>query len=219
MLTRIPFYRDLIISSFTCDNCGYQNNSTQSANKIQDLGVKIKLLVKTQADLNREMVKSDYALFKIPSIDFEIQPQTQKGMLTTIEGMIDTVTSNLEADVEMRKDQNPELAEKLSEFIKKLNSLKNLQEPFEVILDDPSGDSFIENPIAPNKDPQLQIAHYKRTNEQNEEYGFDDEALNEDTNDKEDDEETDLRNEVCKFQGNCPNCNGNYNGLNNKFKF
>ena len=216
MLTRIPFYRDLIISSFTCDNCGYQNNSTQSANKIQDLGVKIKLLVKTEADLNRELVKSDYASFKIPSIDFEIQPQTQKGMLTTIEGIINNVISNLEADVDLRKEQDPELAEKLREFIKKVNNLKNLQEPFEIVLDDPSGDSFIENPNAPNKDPQLQVTHYKRTKEQNEEYGFDDEAVNEETknqekneNENENDEETDLRNEVCKFQGNCPNCNGN----------
>ena len=29
--------------------------------------------------MNREVVKSDYAIFRIPLIDFEIPPKTQKG--------------------------------------------------------------------------------------------------------------------------------------------
>jgi zinc finger protein len=81
MLTRIPFYRDVVISSFSCENCGFQNNSVESANKIQDKGVRIKLLVKDETDLNREMVKSDFATFRIPIIDFEIPPLTQKGCM------------------------------------------------------------------------------------------------------------------------------------------
>ena len=79
LLTRIPFYRDVIISSFTCDHCHFQNNGIESANRIQDKGIRYKLEVKNSKDLNREMVKSDYALFKIPAIDFEIPPNTQKG--------------------------------------------------------------------------------------------------------------------------------------------
>ena len=132
MLTRIPFYRDVVISSFTCENCGYQNNSTQSANKIQDLGVKIKLTVKNQQDLNRELVKSDYALFKIPSLDFEIQPMTQKALLTTVEGMIDNVVTNLKSEIESKNDQDKDLTDKLKLFVEKLINLKNINEPFEV---------------------------------------------------------------------------------------
>jgi zinc finger protein len=79
LLTRIPFYRDVIISSFSCDHCHTQNNGVESANKIQDRGVRYKLEVKDQKDLNREMVKSDHALLQIPAIDFEIPSHTQKG--------------------------------------------------------------------------------------------------------------------------------------------
>ena len=43
MLTKIPFYRDVIISSFRCDHCHYNNNGIESANKIQEHGVKIKI--------------------------------------------------------------------------------------------------------------------------------------------------------------------------------
>ena len=79
LLTRIPFYRDVIISSFSCEHCNYQNNGIESANKIQERGVRYKLLVANEKDLNREVVKSDNGTFQIPLIDFEIPPRTQKG--------------------------------------------------------------------------------------------------------------------------------------------
>ena len=79
MLTRIPFYRDVVISSFACEHCNFKNNSVESANKIADKGLNIKLTVKNEKDLNRELVKSDFATFKIPALDFEIPPMTQKG--------------------------------------------------------------------------------------------------------------------------------------------
>ena len=79
MLTRIPFYRDVIISSFECEHCHFKNNGIESANKIQEHGVRIKLTVSREADLNRELVKSDHATLSIPEIEFEIPPTNQKG--------------------------------------------------------------------------------------------------------------------------------------------
>lgn len=79
MLTKIPFYRDVIISSFSCEHCHIQNNGIDSANKIQERGVKYVLTVSNEKDLNRELVKSDYATLRIPLVDFEIPPLTQKG--------------------------------------------------------------------------------------------------------------------------------------------
>ena len=79
MLTRIPFYRDVVISSFCCEHCNFINNGIESANKIQEKGVRIKLTVDDATDLNRELVKSDYASLEIPAIDLEIPAMTQKG--------------------------------------------------------------------------------------------------------------------------------------------
>ena len=79
MLTRIPFYRDVIISSFSCEHCHCINNGIESANRIQDNGVKYKLKITDAKDLNRELVKSDYAMFQIPLVNFEIPQRTQKG--------------------------------------------------------------------------------------------------------------------------------------------
>jgi C4-type Zn-finger protein len=39
-LTRIPFYKDVIVSSFSCNSCGYHNSELQPGGKIQEKGVK-----------------------------------------------------------------------------------------------------------------------------------------------------------------------------------
>lgn len=40
------------------------------------------------------------------------------------------------------------------------------------IIDDPSGDSFIENPNAPKRDPRIIQSYYRRNMEQNEMLGI-----------------------------------------------
>lgn len=65
--------------SFTCDQCGYQNNEIQSGAPISDKGVNFVLNVKSESDLNRQVVKSDYASINLVEIDFEIPPKSQKG--------------------------------------------------------------------------------------------------------------------------------------------
>jgi C4-type Zn-finger protein len=48
-----------------------------------------------EADLNRQLIKSDSASVLFPSLDFEIPPKTQKGEISTIEGFISTGLSSL----------------------------------------------------------------------------------------------------------------------------
>lgn len=79
LLTKIPYYKDVVVMSFTCEHCGYQNNELQSGTPIAELGVKYVLTVETVDDLNRQVVKSDYASIKIPDVDFEIPAKTQNG--------------------------------------------------------------------------------------------------------------------------------------------
>uniref|UniRef100_A0A3B4YSU7 ZPR1 zinc finger n=1 Tax=Seriola lalandi dorsalis TaxID=1841481 RepID=A0A3B4YSU7_SERLL len=98
LLTRIPFFKEIIVSSFSCGHCGGSNTEIQSAGRIQDQGVCYSLKVKTKQDLNREVVKADSATTRIPELDFEIPPFTQKGSLSTIEGLLDRAVAGLEQD-------------------------------------------------------------------------------------------------------------------------
>ena len=42
---------------------------------------------------------------------------------------------------------------------------------FNKVIDDPTGNSYVENKLAPQIDPQLNMEHYKRSEQQNKELG------------------------------------------------
>ncbi|KAM5245658.1 zinc finger protein ZPR1 [Ctenodactylus gundi] len=201
LLTKIPFFKEIIVSSFSCEHCGWNNTEIQSAGRIQDQGVRYTLAVRAQEDMNREVVKTDSATTRIPELDFEIPAFSQKGALTTIEGLINRAISGLEQDQPTRRANEEVIAERIDEFIVKLKELKQVASPFTLIIDDPSGNSFVENPHAPLKDDALVITHYNRTSQQDELLGLQAEA-SEGTL-----EEEDLRSEVLQFNTNCPECN------------
>ncbi|XP_023022950.2 zinc finger protein Zpr1 [Leptinotarsa decemlineata] len=214
LLTKIPFYKELVLMSFSCEECGYQNNEIQSGAAIAEKGVRFTLKVNTPRDLNRQVVKSDYTSIKIIELDFEVPAKSQKGEVTTIEGVIDRSVSALEQDQPARREQHPEVAVQIDKFINKLRYLKDLETSFTFVLEDISGNSFIENPNAPAIDEQCSVQYFIRNNEQNKELGI------LDTDEVKSKEENailhsipegeftleDLEGEVLQFPTNCPNC-------------
>ncbi|XP_029288679.1 zinc finger protein ZPR1 [Cottoperca gobio] len=209
LLTKIPFFREIIVSSFSCDNCSWSNTEIQSAGRIQDQGICYTLKVKTKQDLDREVVKADSATTRIPELDFEIPPFTQKGALSTIEGLLDRAAAGLEQDQPVRRVTNPEVAEQIAEFIQKLMKLKEIESEFTLVIEDPSGNSFVENPFAPQKDEALTVSMFNRTIQQDMQLGL---RAEDDFDDDEEEEpagndiET-MKNEVLAFKTNCPECN------------
>lgn len=174
LLVHIPHFREVIVSSFSCDECGYQNQEIQFGGKFGDKGVHYELELKSPKDLNRQIVKSDYCTFSIPHLDFEIPPLTQRGKLNTIEGMIMNSIDDLSKLQPVRKIQNIEMYNKVEAFLSKLRTLINNPDfvPFKIILDDPSGNSNVENPLAPKTDPQLSVRYYDRSDEQDKMIGL-----------------------------------------------
>lgn len=199
-LTKIPFFKDVVVGSFTCDKCGYQNSELKPAGAIQEKGVKYKVLIKDQNDLNRQIVQMNTATVSIPSLDFEAPPNV--GVLTTVEGVIQRAIDGLNQHQVLRRIQEPEVAAKIDEFIIKLQNLAELKEPFEMIMDDPSGNSFVENLMAPKADPNMTISHYKRSKKQDAQLGI----LESEEEEKKEEMFTG-KDEVITFETNCHNCN------------
>ena len=122
--------------------------------------------------MNRQLVKSDRATISIPALDFEIPPNTQKGVFTTIEGVLDRALENLGASQAARRDVDAAGADAVEAFLGRLRELREGRAlPFTLILDDPSGNSFLENPLAPRHDPALRVHYYTRTEEANHDLG------------------------------------------------
>jgi len=171
LFTTIPFFKEVIIMSFRCPHCGYSSNEIQPGGAVQDRGCIYNFSLNKSEDLQRHIVKSESAVIRIPELEFEIPKG--KGVLTTLEGLLSTVIENLSDSQEDRRKATPEIADQVELFMTKLSGYSQGSSlPFTLVIDDPSGNSFLENPDAPKTDPQMKITEYIRTKEQQEGLGL-----------------------------------------------
>ncbi|KAG6856304.1 hypothetical protein H0H87_005717 [Tephrocybe sp. NHM501043] len=189
MLTSIPYFREVIVMSFRCEHCGTSNNEIQSAGKIQEEGALYTARILARSDLDRQIVRSPSCEIIIPELDLTLPP-TSRGQLTTVEGLIRDVYTDLNMDQPLRRIQDPEgyatiqgLVEKLKAILGdededddetkmgEINAVKAADkdaplQPFTLKLDDPAGNSWIEF-MASMADPKWNMRQYRRTLEQN----------------------------------------------------
>lgn len=174
LLTKIPFFREIVIMSFSCESCGFHNNEIQSAGEIQPKGAKYAFRMERDDDFQRQVVKSDICAFRIEDIDLEIPPG--KGQYTNLEGIISAVKLDLESHQEERMKQMPEVGEKVAGVISTLTDmLEGRKFPFMVSADDPSGNSSIE-PRPGDAAGKWAKSDYNRTPAQNAALGLGDDV-------------------------------------------
>nr|XP_027201314.1 zinc finger protein ZPR1-like [Dermatophagoides pteronyssinus] len=159
----IPFYRTVLISSFSCPHCHLQNNTVESIAPLQPFGKDLTLRLLTAADLDRHLVISEYCTFRIAQLQFEMPPCNRRTHFSTVEGTILKVAENLEEKIAQDAKLLPAEREQLAAFVAKLKQLLDREHfsPFEVELSDPSGNSYVENYLAPESDPQIVSRNYK----------------------------------------------------------
>ncbi|KAI2801500.1 hypothetical protein RDWZM_008490 [Blomia tropicalis] len=199
LLTEIPFFKQVVVISFHCDHCHFHNNELQPAQKIAAKGIRYELKVTNVKDLSRQVVKTEWAQVKIPEIDFEVKQQS--GLITTVEGILDRAINGLKHTYDV-SDGDEEDKAPLKLYIEKMEALKTVSQCFTIIIEDISGNSFVENLVAPEPDPQLETGNFIRTIEDDKLLGIyqSDELENNDEKDV-------MKNEVLQFSTNCPHCN------------
>lgn len=170
LLTRIPFFREIIIMSFECPQCGLKNSEVQPAGEIQQRGHKYKFKVDSKEDLNRQLVKSDTCVFRVEDEDLEIP--SGRGQLTNLEGILGMIAQDLEDGQEDRKGVAPAMHDRIAEIIISLKSMGAGDKlPFTITIDDPAGNSWIE-PSTSDKPGKYVRNDYNRTPAQNEALGL-----------------------------------------------
>ncbi|KAK6465529.1 nucleolar zinc-finger protein [Scheffersomyces coipomensis] len=167
LLTKIPYFREIIIMSFECPHCGLKNSEIQAAAQIAEKGARYVLKIENKEDFNRQVVKSETAMVRFAELDIEIPPQ--RGQLTNVEGILEDMIEDLESDQDSRKTMQPEIYQKINDIIIRIRSFIECQPntiPLTFTIDDPAGNSWIE--YKPGE-PQHKWATYEytRTAEQN----------------------------------------------------
>ena len=151
--------------------------------------------VLAREDLDRQIVKSNTCSVIIPELELTIPPG--RGQLTTIEGLVRDIITDLGADQPLRRIQNPAAYEKIESILercrevvpddgeddadgdatdpvktaKKASEVDTPLKPFTVKLDDPAGNSFAEF-VGSMADPKWNMRTYHRSRQQNVELGL-----------------------------------------------
>ena len=166
--SRVPYFREIIIMHLTCNSptCGFRNSEVSFGGEIQLKGVKSTLTASSSKDLNRQIIKSDYCTITLPHLSLEIPPITQKGTVTTLEGVLKKTADQLQEGQADRLTDSIDVFTGVQKVIEGLNHILadgDGSYPFTLVIDDPSGNSFVENPAAPNADPLIVTKSYERT--------------------------------------------------------
>ncbi|KAJ2924470.1 hypothetical protein H1R20_g12618, partial [Candolleomyces eurysporus] len=230
LLTSIPFFKEVVVMSFRCEHCGWSNNEIQSAGEIRPEGTAYTAKIRDREDLNRQIVRSSNCEIQIPELDLTLPP-TERGQLTTVEGLLRDIIADLSMDQPLRRIQDEATYTRIEALLTKLKAMVGDSEededeeqeagsskkeeipiqPFTLKLDDPSGNSFLEF-LGSMSDPKWNLRVYPRTFEQNVQLGLvapDDEENAE--SDKSATSQEITKEEILTFPGNCSSCGHSIN--------
>ncbi|NXD32408.1 ZPR1 protein, partial [Spelaeornis formosus] len=126
LLTSIPYFKEIVVSSFLCTHCGHRDTEIQSAGEIQPKGVLYTVHILNRDELDRQLVKSNFATVTIPDIQLTIP--AGRGQLTTVEGIIRDTVRDLSISQPLRKAMDPPTYEKIEEILRKLRDILNIEE-------------------------------------------------------------------------------------------
>ncbi|KAG5916782.1 hypothetical protein E4U42_007512 [Claviceps africana] len=181
----IPHFKQVVLMSTVCDDCGYRSNDVKTGGEIPEQGEKITLTVDDATDLARDILKSETCGLECPELQLQVNPGTLGGRFTTVEGLLTQVRNDLHSQIFEASgagDQAgaaggdslsaPERSQ-WTAFFEGLDAAIQGEKPFTVVLTDPFASSFVQPLVDPPAvDPKIKRENYERTDEEEEELGL-----------------------------------------------
>eukprot|EP01136_Pigoraptor_vietnamica_P022832 Opistho-1_new@6230 len=170
----VPHFKDVIIMAVTCEACGHKSNEVKASGEIAAKGQILKLHIKDSDDLSRDVLKSDTAKLVLPELGLDMESGSLGSRFTTVEGLLTQLKEELTSanPFVIGDSSDPQQKARMADFMNQLDEIIEGKRPALFIIDDPAGNSHIQNLYAPDPDPSLEIEEYERTEEQNEELGL-----------------------------------------------
>lgn len=181
-MVEIPHFKQVVIMSTVCDQCGYRSNEVKTGGEVPEKGRRITLKVERPADLARDILKSESCSLECPELSLSVNPGTLGGRFTTVEGLLTQIRDDLHQqifdvgdEVGAGGDSLPsEAKQNWKSFFDGIGEAIKGDRKFTVILTDPLASSYVQNLCAPDADPQIETEEYERTAEEEEDLGLSD---------------------------------------------
>ncbi len=179
-MVNIPYFKQVIISALVCEKCGYRTNDVKTGGEIPAKGQRIWLEVKDPIDLQRDILKSETCLLKVPACNLEAVPGTMGGRFTTVEGLLTQIRDDLRGSIFDTDDVDGLASDSMpgdkksswNEFFAQLNKAIKGEITYTVLLEDPLASSYVQSLCAPDPDPQITTEEYERTADEEDELGL-----------------------------------------------
>lgn len=135
----VPYFGKCFMFSMDCSSCGYHKADVEAAEDKPP--VKYTIRIDSEDDMRIRVVKSSFALIKLPRIG-SIEPgEVSNGYITNIEGILNRLKKQIEY---LRDDaEDPADKKKAKNIVKKLQKIMWGQESITMTIEDKSGNSSI----------------------------------------------------------------------------
>lgn len=176
----IPHFKQVVIMSTVCEDCGYRSNEVKTGGEVPALGKVITLKVEGPVDLARDILKSESCALECPELALSVNPGTLGGRFTTVEGLLTQIRDDLHNQIFDIGDSDDKGGDSLpseskqtwKSFFEGLSEAIDGQRKFTVVLRDPLASSYVQNLCSPDADPQIHMEEYERTEEEEEDLGL-----------------------------------------------
>lgn len=137
---------------------------------------KITLRVTDPSDLCRDLLKSETCDIAISELEFEMGGAALGGRFTTLEGLLNNILDQVSSNPLWGAGDAvaPDVNKRMDMFKERLGNMIRGEDKFTLILDDPTGNSYLQNVYAPEEDPEMNIEFYERSFDQNDLLGLND---------------------------------------------
>ena len=178
-MVNIPYFKQVIISTTQCGECGYHTNDVKTGGEIPEKGKRIWLDVKNSEDLSRDILKSETCLLSIPECSLDVQPGTMGGRFTTVEGLLTQMRDDLRGKI-FGTDEDGAPSDSIPEhevtawtkFFLQLDKAIRAEIEYTVIMEDPLGNSYCQLLGDTGSDPQVRTEEYERSAEEDDDLGL-----------------------------------------------
>lgn len=179
-MVEIPNFKQVVIMSMACDNCGYRSSEVKTGGEVPEKGKKVILNVERPEDLNRDILKSESCTLECPELRLSVNPGTLGGRFTTVEGLLTQVRRDLHQQIFDVGDEvgaggdslPPDIKENWKKFFEDIDAAIKGDMTFTLVLTDPLASSYVQNLCLPEEDPQITSVDYERTEEEEEDLGL-----------------------------------------------
>lgn len=140
-ITDISYIGRIFVYSFLCNDCGYKNSGYMPLEQRDP--IKKEIVVSGEKDFYKKIIKSPFAIIKIPDINFEIIPGIDSKMwIKNIDSFLNEVLDVLKTFMSFYSEDESK-KKIINSSIRKIENVLKNKDTITIILEDPYGLSDI----------------------------------------------------------------------------